>query len=81
MLQIPQLPSELVQALLGVEVPTASELIVNPCPRGYELRSVGGQWMCVLEGHDEISLDKARAITAQQRRPAPYQSANPPGKG
>lgn len=40
---------EMLAALAGLPPLPRTPLTINPCPEGYNLQLVGGQFMCVLE--------------------------------
>ena len=54
--------TEALAALAGLEPMPRTPLTINPCPEGYQLKLVGGSLTCVLEGADEVDLQRARAI-------------------
>ncbi len=42
-----------------LEGPTPSfdanlSLLVNPCPSGFNLQNIGGQWLCVVNGAEDL---------------------------
>jgi hypothetical protein len=43
---------ELLAALAGLPGLPRTPLTINPCPEGYILQLVGGEFTCVLEGVD-----------------------------
>ncbi len=53
---------EALLALAGLDPMPRQELMVNPCPEGYQLKNIGGNLMCVLEGADSMSLAQALAL-------------------
>lgn len=46
------LDPEMLAALAGLPPLPRTPLTINPCPEGYSLQLVGGQFTCVLEGVD-----------------------------
>ena len=53
---------EALLALAGLDPMPRQELVVNPCPEGYQLKNVGGSLMCVLDGAESMSLSQALAL-------------------
>ena len=71
--------NELLLALAGLPPMPRTPLTINPCPPGYSLQLVGGQFTCVLEeaegSGDLLEMNQRRAMAEGQQRighhPAP----------
>lgn len=63
------LDPEALLALAGLAPMPRTPLAINPCPPGYNLTSVGGKLMCVLEGA-ESGLDPTAPLAQQKHRAA-----------
>jgi hypothetical protein len=57
-------------ALAGLDPMPRTPLAINPCPEGYQLQSIGGRLMCVLEGAEALDPLAARMSMAESSRTA-----------
>ena len=71
--------NELLLALAGLPPMPRTPLTINPCPPGYSLQLVGGQFTCVLEEAEGsgslLEMNQRRAMAGGHpgigHRPAP----------
>lgn len=59
--------TEALAALAGLEPMPRQPLAINPCPEGYQLKLVGGNLVCVLEGAEELDVRQAQQMAAAGR--------------
>jgi hypothetical protein len=65
---------EALLALAGLDPMPRQELVVNPCPEGYQLKNIGGSLMCILEGAESMSLAQALALSGDRSPSAAYRT-------
>jgi len=72
--------TEALAALAGLEPMPRQPLAINPCPEGYQLKLVGGNLVCVLEGAEELDVRQAQQMAAagRGRLSASYSQRIPP---
>lgn len=72
------LSPEMLEALAGLPPMPRTPLTINPCPEGYNLQLVGGQFMCILEsvsGTDILEQQRMQMM----RGPSPRTGSTTPG--
>ena len=70
---------------MGIDLPTepvhspahnaALTMVINPCPEGWSLTNIGGQWLCTPTGTDQFRPVDARMAMAATG------TTGPPGGG